>query len=87
MKKLFTLFMLIMASVAVSMAQDTWTVAGTAAALNGTADWAPTNAENDMTSEDGENYTLTVTGCTLEKGVTYKYKVVKNHAWAEAYPA
>jgi len=68
-------------------AQDTWTVAGTAAALNGTASWAPTNAENDMTSDDGVNYTLTVTDCTLEAGVTYEYKVVKNHAWAEAYPS
>ena len=87
MKKLFTLFMLFMASVAVGMAQDTWTVAGTSAALNGTADWAPTNAENDMTSDDGTNYTLTVTGCTLEAGITYKYKVVKNHAWTEAYPS
>lgn len=69
------------------MAQDTWTVAGTAAALNGTADWAPTNAENDMTTTDGTNYTLTVTGCTLEKNVTYQYKVVKNHAWTTAYPS
>jgi alpha-amylase len=86
MKKLFTLFMLLMASVAVSLAQDTWTVAGTAAALNGTTDWAPTNAENDMTSDDGTNYTLTVTNCTLEAAVDYQYKVVKNHAWTEAYP-
>ena len=79
--------MMLVASTAVSMAQDTWTVAGTAAALNGTADWAPTNADNDMTSADGTNYTLTVTNCTLEKGVTYQYKVVKNHAWTEAYPS
>ena len=78
--------MLLMISTAMSWAQDTWTVAGTAAALNGTTDWAPTNAENDMTSADGTNYTLTVTNCTLEKGVTYQYKVVKNHAWTEAYP-
>lgn len=87
MKKLLTLLMLLVASTAMSLAQDTWTVAGTAAALNGTADWAPTNAENDMASTDGTNYTLTVANCTLEKGATYKYKVVKNHAWDEAYPA
>ena len=79
--------MLLVASTAMSWAQDTWTVAGTSAALNGTSDWAPTNADNDMTSADGTNYTLTVTNCTLEKGTTYKYKVVKNHAWGEAYPA
>ena len=87
MKKLFTLLMLLMAATAMTMAQDTWTVAGTAAALNGTADWAPTNAENDMTLDEEGIYTLTVTGCTLEKGVTYQYKVVKNHAWTEAYPS
>ena len=87
MKKLFTLLMMLIATTAVSMAQDTWTVAGTAAALNGSASWAPTNAENDMTSGDGTNYTLTVTNCTLEASVTYEYKVVKNHAWSECYPA
>ena len=86
MKKLLSLLLLLVASTAMSWAQDTWTVAGTAAALNGAADWAPTNAENDMTSTDGTNYTLTVANCTLEKGVTYQYKVVKNHAWTEAYP-
>ena len=77
---------MLVASTVVSVAQDTWTVAGTAAALNGTADWKPENAENDMTSTDGNLFKLTVTGCTLEKGVTYQYKVVKNHAWTEAYP-
>ena len=87
MKKILTLIMLLVASTAMSWAQDTWTVAGTAAALNGDADWAQTNTENDMTSSDGTNYTLTVTGCTLEKGVTYQYKVVKDHAWKEAYPS
>ena len=87
MKKLLSLLLLLVASTAVSMAQDTWTVAGTAAALNGTASWVPENAENDMTSTDGTLYKLTVKGCTLEKGVTYEYKVVKNHAWDEAYPS
>ena len=87
MKRLFTFIVLLVAATAISFAQDTWTVAGTAAALNGTADWAPSNADNDMVSEDDVNYTLTVTGCTLEKGVTYQYKVVKNHSWSENYPA
>ncbi|MCR5158069.1 MAG: hypothetical protein K6D37_02990, partial [Prevotella sp.] len=86
MKRILTFLMLLVASTAMTLAQDTWTVAGTAAALNGTADWAPTNAENDMTLDEGTVYTLTVTGCTLEKGVTYQYKVVKNHSWDEAYP-
>ena len=69
-----------------AMAQDTWTVAGTAAILNGTDSWAPANAANDMASTDGVNYTLAVEGKTLEAGVNYEYKVVKNHAWSEAYP-
>ena len=87
MRKNLTLLALLMASAAMTWAQDTWTVAGSAAALNGSADWAQTNAENDMTSTDGTTYTLTVTGCTLEQGITYQYKVVKDHAWDEAYPA
>ena len=86
MKRIVTFLLLLMATTAVCHAADTWTVAGTAAALNGTADWAPTNTANDMTTSDDVNYTLTVTNCTLEKGVTYQYKVVKNHAWSEAYP-
>ena len=80
MKKIFTFLMLCMASVATCLAQDTWTVAGTAAALIGTSDWAPEDTKNDMSSDDGVNYTLTVTDATLEKGATYKYKVVKNHS-------
>lgn len=62
-------------------------MAGTAAALNGTVSWDPSNEANDMTSTDDVNYTLTVTGCTLENGTEYKFKVVKNHAWDEAFPA
>ena len=86
MKKLFTLLLLAIVCTTVSMAQDTWTVAGTAAALKGSQDWAPADAENDMTSADGVNYTLTVTDLVLESGITYQYKVVRNHAWTESYP-
>ena len=85
MKKLFTLLTMLVACSAISMAA-TWTVAGSSAALNGTSDWAPSNTDNDMTLT-GDVYTLTVTGCTLEAGTTYKYKVVKDHAWDEAYPS
>ncbi len=85
MKKVLTLLTLLMAFAINGFAQDTWTVAGTAAALNGTQDWAPANADNDMTLV-GEEYVLVVENVTLEKGVTYQYKVVKNHAWDEAYP-
>ena len=88
MKKILSILTLLVAFAVQGVAQDTWTVAGTAAALNGTDDWAETNTDNDMTSTDGVNYTLTVTGCTLEIGTTYKFKVVKNHDWEEeAYPS
>lgn len=83
---LSTLVLLMVAALPVN-ADDTWTVAGTSAALNGTSDWAEGNIDNDMTSGDGTNYTLTVTDCTLETGTTYKFKIVKNHSWGEAYPA
>ena len=86
MKKILSILTLLVAF-AVQGVADTWTVAGTAAALNGTVDWAENNAANDMTSTDGVNYTLTVTGCTLENGTEYKFKVVKNHDWKEAYPS
>ena len=87
MKKLFTFLMLMIASTAMMLAQDIWTVAGSAAAVNGGASWAQNNTQNDMKSDDGIHYTLTVTGCTLEKGVTYEYKVVKNHSWNTSYPS
>ena len=86
MKRLFYAVLLALLSFTGAMAQDTWTVAGTAAALNGNADWSTTNTENDMVSTDGVNYTLTVADCTLETGTSYEFKVVKNHAWDEAYP-
>ncbi len=91
MKKILTIMALLVAFVTTGFAEDqeevTWTVAGSAAALNGNADWAEANANNDMTSTDGVNFTLTVTDCTLEQGTNYEFKVVKDHAWDEAYPS
>ncbi|MCR4919715.1 MAG: hypothetical protein K5928_07905 [Prevotella sp.] len=87
MKKIFTLFALMLGMASTAVAQDTWTVTGTAAALKGTADWDPTDATNDMTQQADGTYKLEVTDCTLEKSSEYKYKVVKNHSWAEAYPS
>ncbi len=63
--------------------QATWTVAGNFLANQ----WNPEDATNDMTlSEDG-SYTLVVKDVTLEKGANYEFKVVKDHAWDEAYPS
>lgn len=63
----------------------TYTVAGVSAVVNG-AEWDPANTANDMTSSDGTNYQLTVTGKTLKAGVNYEYKVVEDHAWTVSYP-
>ena len=59
-----------------------WTVAGNFVGSS----WNPEDAANDMTSTDNVNYSLTKEGVTLEKGVTYEFKVAKDHAWNEAYP-
>ena len=66
---------------------DTWTVAGSLPILNGTAGWAQAETANDMTTEDGVNYTLTVTEKTLEVGTTYEYKFLKDHAWTTNFPS
>ena len=84
MKKLFTLMMVLMAMVTASAA--TYTVSGSAAILNGTASWDITTTDNDMTSTDGVNYTLTVSGINVEAG-TYEFKIVEDHAWTNSWPA
>lgn len=66
---------------AAAPAGDLWTVAGNFVGSS----WNPEDASNDMTLE-GELYTLVKTDVTLEKGTSYEFKVVKDHAWAEAYP-
>ena len=62
-------------------AGDTWTVAGNFVGSS----WNPEDTANDMTLEDGI-YKLVKTDVLLEKGVSYEFKVVKDHAWDEAYP-
>lgn len=68
----------------VTKAPDTWTVAGSEALFG--SDWSTTDTSNDMTSTDGVTYTWTKEYATLNEG-TIEFKVAKNHAWAEAYPA
>ncbi len=88
MKKFLLFAVALMATSAVAMAQDSWTVAGSNAILNGSGSWDVSNTDNDMTSTDGVNYTLVVENKTLESGVTYEYKVVKDHSWSNAnYPS
>ena len=61
-----------------------WTVAGGSNLMG--SDWNTADTNNDMTSTDGVTYTLVKEGVVLEKGVTYEFKVAKDHAWTEAYP-
>ena len=63
---------------------DTYTVAGSNAALFGTT-WAQGNTDNDMTLVDGL-YTWSKDNVELSKGA-FEFKVVVNHDWGEAYPA
>ena len=84
MKKIFTLFL---ALTAFAIAQAaTYTVAGSAAVLNGDASWDQANEANDMTTTDNVNYTLTISGISVEAG-TYKFKVVEDHAWDNSWPS
>ena len=69
------------ANIGTAPATETWTVAGNFLGSS----WNPSDADNDMTL-DGALYTLVKREVTLEKGVNYEFKVVKDHAWDEAYP-
>lgn len=64
----------------------TYTVAGSAAILNGDANWAEKNADNDMTSTDGVNYTLEIKGISVEAD-KYYFKVVQDHSWDNCWPS
>ncbi len=82
MKKVFTTFVLLLACTAMSFAQEhVCIVAGSAAALNGTQDWASSNTDNLMTLTGENTYTLEVTNCTLEQGASYEFKVVMDGNW------
>ena len=63
----------------------TWTVTGAKPLVE--KSWDPSDASADMTSGDGVTYTYVKNDVTLEKGVKYEFKVVKNHAWGEEYPS
>jgi hypothetical protein len=86
MKKIFTLMLLSAMTTVGMLAQDTWTVVGSAEICNG-KEWDKDATENDMTFDGEMNYTLVREGCVLEAGREYQYKVVKNHDYAQGeYP-
>ena len=66
--------------------EDTWTVAGTPPLTYNT--WDPSDTNCDMTPNgNGEGVSsYERDNIVLEKGTSYEFKVVKNHAWGEEYP-
>jgi len=80
MKKIFTLIVMLAATLGMQ-AQDTWTIAGEKALMG--SGWDATDNSNDMTA-NGSVFTLVKTDVMLKAG-SYQYKVLKNHAWDEAY--
>lgn len=85
MKKIFTLITMMLLATMSSMA-TTYTVAGSEYIVNNKANWNPSEEANDMTSEDGNIYTLTVSGLNLEAG-DYEWKIVEDHSWSVSYPS
>ena len=63
---------------------ETYTVAGTPAAIFGT-EWDPTNVENDMTEQADGTFALTKYNCELA-GSELEFKVTGNHSWDNAWP-
>ena len=63
---------------------ETYTVAGTPAAIFGT-EWDPTIVENDMTEQADGTFALTKYNCQLA-GSELEFKVTGNHSWDNAWP-
>ena len=57
-------------------AEDTYVVAGSSILLG--SNWNGTDTNNQMTSTDGQTYTLVKEGVKLEANINYEYKIVKN---------
>ena len=62
----------------------TLTVAGSQTELLGSS-WSPSDANNDMTTTDGVNYTLSFTDVNVTQG-SYLFKVAQDHAWTTSWP-
>ena len=83
-RTIFTLIMLCIATLTLQ-AQDVWTAAGSSTLFG--SNWNETDTSNDLTDKGGGIWELTKTGCILEQNVKNELKVLKNHSWAESYPA
>ena len=83
-RTIFTLIMLCIATLTLQ-AQDVWTAADSSTLFG--SNWNETDTSNDLTDKGDGIWELTKTGCILEQNVKNELKVLKNHSWAESYPA
>lgn len=83
-RTIFTFIMLCFVTLTLQ-AQDVWTAAGSSTIFG--SHWAEKDTSNDLTDKGNGIWELTKTGCILEQNVKNEFKVVKNHSWAESYPA
>ena len=61
-----------------------WTVAGSKSVFG--SDWSASDANNDMVKQEDGTYKWEKENITLAAG-NVEFKVVKDHKWAEGYPA
>ena len=83
-RTIFTFIMLCFVTLTLQ-AQDVWTAAGSSTIFG--SHWAEKDTSNDLTDKGDGIWELTKTGCILEQNVKNELKVLKNHSWAESYPA
>ena len=83
-RTIFTLIMLCIATLTLQ-AQTAWTAAGSSTIFG--SHWDETDTNNDLIDKGNGIWELTKTGCILEQNVKNELKVLKNHSWAESYPA
>ena len=83
-RTIFTFIMLCFVTLTLQ-AQDVWTAAGSSTIFG--THWDIKDTSNDLTDKGDGIWELTKTGCILEQNVKNELKVLKNHSWAESYPA
>lgn len=83
-RTIFTFIMLCFVTLTLQ-AQDVWTAVGSSTIFG--SHWDQKDTSNDLTDKGNGIWELTKTGCILEQNVKNEFKVVKNHSWAESYPA
>lgn len=83
-RTIFTFIMLCFVTLTLQ-AQDVWTAAGSSTIFG--SHWDEKDTSNDLTDKGNGIWELTKTGCILEQDVKNELKVLKNHSWAESYPA